>query len=152
MCCDRNKTQREIKYSCLLTSWTWILDFLSIQGHIKLSDFGLCTGLKKSHRTEFYRDLSRAHPSDFCKWVYLRDESGFMQGPLFGPFKMCEWVRPRAVSGSVQDTLICPSKSYKWMYGGSWIRSIQNLWMGPSKSLSCQDCYWIHASVSKWVH
>lgn len=41
--------------------------FLSFQGHIKLSDFGLCTGLKKSHRTEFYRDLSRAHPSDFCK-------------------------------------------------------------------------------------
>ncbi len=35
------------------------------QGHIKLSDFGLCTGLKKSHRTEFYRDLSQAKPSDF---------------------------------------------------------------------------------------
>lgn len=36
-----------------------------LQGHIKLSDFGLCTGLKKSHRTEFYRDLSQAKPSDF---------------------------------------------------------------------------------------
>lgn len=32
---------------------------------MKLSDFGLCTGLKKSHRTEFYRDLSQAKPSDF---------------------------------------------------------------------------------------
>lgn len=30
-----------------------------------MSDFGLCTGLKKSHRTEFYRDLSQAKPSDF---------------------------------------------------------------------------------------
>ena len=30
-----------------------------------MSDFGLCTGLKKSHRTEFYRDLSQALPSDF---------------------------------------------------------------------------------------
>ena len=38
---------------------------LDARGHIKLSDFGLCTGLKKSHRTEFYRDLSQALPSDF---------------------------------------------------------------------------------------
>ena len=39
---------------------------LDARGHIKLSDFGLCTGLKKSHRTEFYRDLSQAKPSDFA--------------------------------------------------------------------------------------
>ena len=32
---------------------------------MKLSDFGLCTGLKKSHRTEFYKDLSQVKPSDF---------------------------------------------------------------------------------------
>ncbi|XP_064634213.1 serine/threonine-protein kinase 38-like isoform X2 [Lineus longissimus] len=38
---------------------------LDARGHIKLSDFGLCTGLKKSHRTEFYKDLSQAKPSDF---------------------------------------------------------------------------------------
>eukprot|EP00106_Octopus_bimaculoides_P011066 XP_014778508.1 PREDICTED: serine/threonine-protein kinase 38-like [Octopus bimaculoides] len=37
----------------------------AIMGHIKLSDFGLCTGLKKSHRTEFYKDLSHAKPGDF---------------------------------------------------------------------------------------
>ncbi|CAG0917028.1 unnamed protein product [Notodromas monacha] len=38
---------------------------LDARGHIKLSDFGLCTGLKKSHRTNFYRNLSQATPTDF---------------------------------------------------------------------------------------
>merc|ERR1719447_2713270 len=38
---------------------------LDARGHVKLSDFGLCTGLKKSHRTDFYSDLSQVKPSDF---------------------------------------------------------------------------------------
>ncbi|XP_044766975.1 serine/threonine-protein kinase tricornered isoform X3 [Coccinella septempunctata] len=42
---------------------------LDAKGHLKLSDFGLCTGLKKSHRTDFYRDLSQAKPSDFSKFI-----------------------------------------------------------------------------------
>jgi len=38
---------------------------LDARGHVKLSDFGLCTGLKKSHRTDFYSDLSNVSPTDF---------------------------------------------------------------------------------------
>jgi len=42
-----------------------------LQGHIKLSDFGLCTGLKKSHRTEFYKDLKQAMPHDLGLYIAL---------------------------------------------------------------------------------
>ncbi|XP_076825342.1 serine/threonine-protein kinase 38-like [Clavelina lepadiformis] len=38
---------------------------IDAKGHLKLSDFGLCTGLKKAHRTDYYRDLSQAQPIDF---------------------------------------------------------------------------------------
>ena len=41
------------------------LALICLQGHVKLSDFGLCTGLKKSHRTEFYKDLTQAKAGDF---------------------------------------------------------------------------------------
>eukprot|EP00045_Choanoeca_perplexa_P001202 m.18368 g.18368 ORF g.18368 m.18368 type:complete len:492 (+) comp10795_c0_seq1:71-1546(+) len=34
---------------------------LTDDGHIKLSDFGLCTGLKQAHRTDFYRHVTAQH-------------------------------------------------------------------------------------------
>ena len=39
---------------------------LDSKGHVKLSDFGLCTGLKKSHRTEYYRCGSISY--NFFTW------------------------------------------------------------------------------------
>ncbi|CAG2118433.1 unnamed protein product, partial [Medioppia subpectinata] len=56
---------KETEFLRLKRSRLGVEDFEPLKGHIKLSDFGLCTGLKKSHRTEFYRDLSQAKPSDF---------------------------------------------------------------------------------------
>ena len=50
---------------CLSVVCLSVCLFLCLQGHIKLSDFGLCTGLKRSHRTEFYRDLNSV---DLCKY------------------------------------------------------------------------------------
>ncbi|VDN25887.1 unnamed protein product [Dibothriocephalus latus] len=49
--------------------WISVIDAALVgrQGHLKLSDFGLCTGLKKAHRTDFYKNLSQAVPSDFGK-------------------------------------------------------------------------------------
>ena len=38
---------------------------LDARGHVKLSDFGLCTGLQRSHRTDYYRDLSQVAAADF---------------------------------------------------------------------------------------
>uniref|UniRef100_A0A0N5A956 non-specific serine/threonine protein kinase n=1 Tax=Syphacia muris TaxID=451379 RepID=A0A0N5A956_9BILA len=38
---------------------------LDAKGHLKLSDFGLCTGLKKIHRTELYRNWPSQLPKDF---------------------------------------------------------------------------------------
>lgn len=48
-----------------------MLSSVWLQGHVKLSDFGLCTGLKKAHRTEFYRNLTHNPPSDFCTPPHL---------------------------------------------------------------------------------
>ncbi len=60
---------------------------LDASGHIKLSDFGLCTGLKKSHRTEFYRDLSHSQ-------IKMSDFSG-PGGPMDSKRRAESWKKNR---------------------------------------------------------
>lgn len=64
----------------LIKSFNWRLSRV-LQGHVKLSDFGLCTGLKKSHRTEFYKNLANAKPSDFGAYLaFIFASTYFMSG------------------------------------------------------------------------
>lgn len=62
-CDDSEKSPDFYSVSCRRLSKMLVYS----QGHVKLSDFGLCTGLKKAHRTEFYRNLTHNPPSDFCE-------------------------------------------------------------------------------------
>uniref|UniRef100_A0A3B3ZXV1 non-specific serine/threonine protein kinase n=1 Tax=Periophthalmus magnuspinnatus TaxID=409849 RepID=A0A3B3ZXV1_9GOBI len=72
---------------------------LDSRGHVKLSDFGLCTGLKKAHRTEFYRNLTHNPPSDFCECnIHQRTEDmgtpDYIAPEVFmqtGYNKLCDW-------------------------------------------------------------
>lgn len=47
---------------------------LDSTGHIKLSDFGLCTGVKKSHQSEYYASLTRCGHSRSLTWPSHRAE------------------------------------------------------------------------------
>jgi len=60
---------------------------LDSSGHIKLTDFGLCTGLKKSHRTDFYKNLSHAA-------IKLSDFSG-TGGPMDSKRRAESWKKNR---------------------------------------------------------
>lgn len=63
---------------------------------MKLSDFGLCTGLKKAHRTEFYRNLNHSLPSDFSKLFGFRKVSAYL---LLVPDITCFSVKLEGHSG-----------------------------------------------------
>ncbi|KAL7985252.1 hypothetical protein Chor_003822 [Crotalus horridus] len=67
---------------------------LDSKGHVKLSDFGLCTGLKKAHRTEFYRNLSYNLPSDFMQAFSTVGTPDYIAPEVFmqtGYNKLCDW-------------------------------------------------------------
>merc|ERR1711971_1304563 len=74
---------------------------LDARGHVKLSDFGLCTGLKKSHRTEFYRDLSQINPSDLS----ASQMEDFSSNPMDSKRKAETWrSKRRALAYSTVGT------------------------------------------------
>lgn len=68
---------------------------LDARGHIKLSDFGLCTGLKKSHRTEFYKDLSHAKPGDFRRNELQNGTQWNALNPIDSKRRAESWKRNR---------------------------------------------------------
>lgn len=73
-------------------------------GHIKLSDFGLCTGMKKSHQTEYYASLIRCVRLSDAIFCGLQSYFNFMPLLLSPPSTVNIFVHPTACSGRQPPT------------------------------------------------
>lgn len=88
------------------------------QGHIKLSDFGLCTGLKKAHRTEYYRNWPSQLPKDF------------VTKPFESKRKAETWKRNRRAIVSILHIIIIDSITLLLLH---WLMDVKHLLVKMSK-------------------
>lgn len=122
---------------------------LDSKGHVKLSDFGLCTGLKAAHRTDFYRGMladgtSKKKEVDsksrLMNWRKNRRHMVSTPSALSLSFArltvFCHRLSPQWEPLTTSRRKCSRSRAMtKCVIGGRWVSSCSKCWWGTRHSV-----------------